>query len=304
MFGYIRPYKPELKGEDKDRYLSSYCLLCNKLKDDYGFLAKYLLNYDITFLLLYLNYYYDNEDIQKYNVRCPYNPIKVRTLSCSKNALSYSAFINYWLVTEKLMDDVNDERNPFKFIIYKYLTSKKKFKEKKSIYFGKITHLTEMLQKVYEDENSMADSFDFDRVTNAFGAFFSEIFYFKIAKNSDKVDKLLFQIGKWVYIIDAYDDYDEDVRRKKFNILCSLNDNASNDKGILFEKAFSLHIQLSNKINSILSDFDKEIEDSIIRNILTYGLNYVFYRITQTKYKEYLGRLRQNERSLFKSLDE
>lgn len=304
MFGYIKPYKPELKQKDIHRYFGLYCALCNQLKRDYGISGRFLLNYDITFLLLYLNCCF-SKDIHKYNIKCPYNPVKTRTVLCSNKALNYSAFINYWLATEKLLDDVNDGKNFFKLIIYKYLTSKKKYKVKKHIYFEKVTYLSETLQKIYADEKSAVNSFEFDNVTNAFGTFFSEIFRFKETKdkNSNKINMLLFQIGKWIYIIDAFDDYEKDVRKKRFNILFSLSESIPNDKELVFEKVLSLHIQLSNKINKLLSDLNEVIEDSIINNIITYGLNYVFYNIVQKKYKEYLWRIKQDGKYIFEPLD-
>lgn len=306
MFGYIRPYKPELKQKDIIKYSGLYCTLCEQLKRDYGFVGRFLLNFDITFLLLYLNNIF-TEDIQKHKVRCPYNPTKSKTSSCSEISLVYSAFVNYWLATEKLLDDVNDGKNLVKYLLYKYLISKKKYKLRKNEYSQKVSLLTNMLQDVYEREKYITDSFDFDNITNAFGDFFAEIF--NVSKdNKFELDgmaqKLFFQVGKWIYIIDAYDDYNEDVKKKRVNILFSLDPEICKNKEIAFEKAFSLHIQLINKISVLLSDLDDVIKDETIKNTLSYGLNHVFYKITQKKYKEYLGRLKENGKFTLEPLDD
>lgn len=67
----------------------------------------------------------------------------------------------------------------------------------------------------------------FDILSNSFGEFFAEIFnvYFRFYKKDndeimkDNVFSLCFNLGKWIYIMDAYDDYSEDIKYGKFNLL-------------------------------------------------------------------------------------
>ena len=71
MFGYIKPYNQELKLKEIQRYSGCYCALCDQLKRDYGFLSRFILNYDVTFLLICLDYFAAEEkDARK--IRCPY----------------------------------------------------------------------------------------------------------------------------------------------------------------------------------------------------------------------------------------
>lgn len=86
MFGYIKPYKPELKLKEITKYSNAYCALCDQLKRDYGFTSRFILNYDITFLLLCLNHL-DNSDKEDQKIRCPYNPMKVKKTQLSTKAL-------------------------------------------------------------------------------------------------------------------------------------------------------------------------------------------------------------------------
>ena len=51
MFGFIRPYKPELRVREVNRFQAVYCGLCHEIKDRYGRLQTYFLSYDMTFLL-------------------------------------------------------------------------------------------------------------------------------------------------------------------------------------------------------------------------------------------------------------
>ena len=295
MFGYIKPYKPELKIKELSKYSNFYCALCDQLKRDYGFFSRFILNYDITFLLIWLNLIDADEKVYR-KIRCPYNPLRVRSVELSESAIHYAAFINCWLVTEKLLDDYHDDKNPLKSVLRKHLISKKGFQKSIKRYEAKTGTLSSLLTDVYQAEASVADSFDFDRVTNLFGRFFAELFFpDHHIDREDVFKKLFFQIGKWIYIIDAFDDYQTDKKKHRLNLLQSLLENDETDQEMVFEKALSIHYQLKQKIMNLLQDLDGDLGDACLNNVLTFGLDHVFYRITEKKYKACLGRLTQNE---------
>ena len=50
MFGYVLPRRDRLSEEAQARYHAAYCGLCRALKLEYGFAARFLVNYDMTFL--------------------------------------------------------------------------------------------------------------------------------------------------------------------------------------------------------------------------------------------------------------
>ena len=295
MFGYIKPYKPNLRLKDITKYSNFYCALCDQLKKDYGFASRFILNYDITFLLLLLNHFDDNETKNR-KFRCPYNLFKIKKVRLSAGALQYSAFINYWLVTEKLLDDYNDDNSFLKAILRKILISKRNFKIRQYTYEDKVKKLSSLLHQVYQSETNITNSLEFDRLTNSFGEFFAEIFFVDniTFHKEDLFRKLLFQIGKWIYIIDAYDDFEKDKKKNRFNLLYSLSENDKMEKEEAFEKTFSIHLQLKHKIDTLLHDLEDVLNDECLLNILTYGLDNVFYRITENKYNDYLGRLTEN----------
>lgn len=292
MFGYIKPYKPELKLKEIVKYSNAYCALCDQLKCDYGLISTFILSFDITFLLLCLDYFYDGEKECR-KIRCPYNPMKSRKVQLSRETLRYSAFINYWLVTEKLYDDYTDDKNYFKGIFRKVLTSNRQFKKNKAIYESQVQTLESMLHQVYKSEINITNSIDFDKATNAFGKFFAEIFNVIQIDTEDKIllKKLFFQVGKWIYIIDAYDDFEKDVKKNQFNLLYALAENDTMEKKEVFEKVFSIHLQLKQKIDLLLKKTKEFYVDECVINVLNFGLDDIFYKITKKKYKEYLGEL-------------
>lgn len=54
MFGYVLPSAQRLSGEDEARFRAAYCGLCRVLGERYGLAARFILNYDFTFLALLL----------------------------------------------------------------------------------------------------------------------------------------------------------------------------------------------------------------------------------------------------------
>lgn len=89
----------------------------------------------------------------------------------------------------------------------------------------------------------------FDILSNSFGDFFAEIFkiYFRFYKKDnveimkDNVFSLCFNLGKWIYIMDAYDDYSEDIKYGKFNLL----------RNIMNEDDSSYKLRAHKKISTI-----------------------------------------------------
>ncbi len=52
MFGYVRPYTPELLVREYTQYKAVYCQLCRVLGQEYGPLARFSLSYDCAFYAL------------------------------------------------------------------------------------------------------------------------------------------------------------------------------------------------------------------------------------------------------------
>lgn len=296
MFGYIKPYNQELKLKEIQRYSGCYCALCDQLKRDYGFLSRFILNYDVTFLLICLDYFSSEEKAAR-KIRCPYNPMRVKRTKLSPESLQYSAFINYWLVVEKLKDDIADERNLWKWLLYKIIVTNRGYKQSLAKYQTRVAQLSDMLQSVYQRENSVKTVADFDLVTNAFGSFFSKMFLLGIDSEQEEsarsqAEAVFFQIGKWIYIIDAFDDLQDDIKRKRFNLLFSLEDGETITKEAAFEKTLSMHLFIKSKIKSLLAATGSKLEDDCIVNIITDGIDFMFCKIVLKKYKEYKERLK------------
>ena len=293
MFGYVRPDNWELKVKDTHKYRDYYCCLCYQLRKDYGVLSGCLLNYDITFLLLVLDSI-EKERKEQYEFRCPLNPFHKLSATISSKALEYSAFINYYLVKMKFDDDITDDKKGWKKFVFnvllKVLKSNNRFKDKAALYNDVIVSLEEKMKDVYSAENSIVS---YDDISIHFRIFFEEIFgiYFdKIQKtNSAEYEPILQMVsflGEWIYLMDAYDDYQKDIKSNSFNLLNTLVFDSDNPNFLDIEDRV-------RKLTNLLIFRMKEQVDripymdgkDIFENIVTFGCAKQFKNIYSKKSK-------------------
>ena len=88
MFGYIRPSKPHLSEQDEARFQSVYCGLCHELGRKYGFAARFVLNFDFTFLAILLS---DAQEPECESCRCAAHPCKAQCIMAHTVALETAA---------------------------------------------------------------------------------------------------------------------------------------------------------------------------------------------------------------------
>ena len=104
---------------------------------------------------------------------------------------------------------------------------------------------------------------------------------------------MAFQLGKWIYIMDAFDDYERDRKRSACNLLDALNGGTAPEKADAFDMALTLHPQIKHKNGGLLRGGAGPLEDACIRNIATHGIDAVFYKIVRKRYREFAERVEQ-----------
>lgn len=231
MFGYVKPCRLELKVKDYEKFKAYYCGLCHSIKNLYGNLPRFALNYDMTFLGILLDGL-NNEKINSVPFNCAIHPLKKRILIKDNKALEFSAHMNVILSYYKMLDDVNDDNsikskvsyNVFKIYINKYI------KELNEIALDICFYLRELSINESSKEIKTLDelSHPFNHLTGLIMSYYY--------KDNDDIKNHLYNIGynlgKWIYIIDAYDDLEKDIKYNKFNALTNLY----NENNLSFEE--------------------------------------------------------------------
>ncbi|CEN90662.1 DUF5685 family protein [Paraclostridium sordellii] len=211
MFGYVRINKMDLTFREFDTYKGYYCGLCKYLKENHGEISRLSLNYDITFLILLLTSVYRPKSTLTKEV-CIANPIKKKNRIVNE-VTEYAASMNVLLTYYKLEDNLHDDKGVKDIIAYNLYKGKlKKAYEKYPKKADYIKSQLEELQKL-ESENST----NIDKVSNTFGNLMGEIFAYKEDDFEEKLRSIGFNIGKYIYILDAYEDLDKDIKKGRYN---------------------------------------------------------------------------------------
>lgn len=218
MFGYLQIDKAELKVREYEAYKSVYCGLCKRMGKDYSWLSRLSLSYDATYyamLLMSLRRSCSGFD----SGRCRFNPLKkCRYAHCEDDALSKAAAFTVISVYYKLQDDLHDS-GFFKRLgvrlIRPFFSRWRKKAVKRYPKFDEI--VSRMLQDQIEVESK--DKPLLDEAAHPTAVMLAEIFSLEAADDMQRrvFYEFGYHLGRWIYLMDAADDYDKDKRRGGFN---------------------------------------------------------------------------------------
>ena len=211
MFGYIVTNQPELKMKDFDMYRSFYCGLCRELKRKYGISGQISLNYDMTFVVLLLNGLYE-PPVQKGTTRCIIHPVIRQTVRRTE-ITEYAADMNLIITYYKCMDDWKDEKKLLRLGYAKLLEGNNKKTE--TAYREKTDRIVSLLSQLTEWEN--AGETDIDKMSGCFGKIMEEIFAYRKDNWEPTLKRMGFYLGKFIYLLDAYDDVEKDRANGNYN---------------------------------------------------------------------------------------
>lgn len=211
MFGYVVMNKPEIRFKDFDLYRSFYCGLCRELREKYGISGQITLTYDMTFVVVLLSALYE-PPTQKGTTRCVIHPVCRQPVR--KNvATEYGADMNVLLTYYKCMDDWEDEKK-FAALGYGKILQRKNNRLSRR-YPEKAEKIRKLLEKLSQMEK--AGETDIDKMSGCFGQIMEEIFAWKKDVWEDSLRRMGFYLGKFIYILDAYDDVEKDVKNGNYN---------------------------------------------------------------------------------------
>lgn len=261
MFGYVLPVKSELKVRELEYYQGAYCGLCHTLGKEYGFHTRFLLNYDFAFLSMVLAP--SDEEISLQKKRCVVCPLRgkrvCRPSASSKLAADASIILTYW----KLRDNVIDS-SFLKGLGSRLLATFLKGAYKKAVSsqpdFDALVRECLSELRDLEQENSPS----LDRTADTFARILAGI------APDDQVDsQMLYHLGRWIYLVDAWDDIPEDRVSGSYNPMLQRFD------GDPYDNSEYIRTTLKHSINLALSAYQlKETGPwaGVVLNILCLGL--------------------------------
>lgn len=232
MFGYVRPNKGELLVREFARFRSVYCGICKSISKTYGQFPRLSLSYDITMLGVLLISLAEDEPKEKM-ARCILNAVTRKPMVVQNEILNQCAALSIMLAYGKFEDEIRDKKpiagTAGKQLFRKaYLKAAKAYPEEALIIKNGLKKLN-----IIEDEKEgkieeiQSDDALYIRAAAAFGEILESIFnkfFMTFFKDENRKDLLLkgvsrmgYYIGEWIFIIDAVDDYEQDMKNKSWN---------------------------------------------------------------------------------------
>lgn len=221
MLGYVIPEKSELKLREYEIYTGYYCGICKYIGETYGQLPRMALSYDAAFLALLLAGP-DQEPDDPRQEHCAIHHIKYKTIVRNR-AIEYAGDVMLILAWHKLMDDARDESKLYAKATVAFL--KKHYGKLQERYPCLCKKIEAGIEELSNLEKEHCDSID--RVAEPFAKIMADIFGEGVSRlYGDGADDLHstftdigYHMGKWIYLIDAVDDIEENLRSGAYNPL-------------------------------------------------------------------------------------
>ena len=267
MFGYVRINKMDLTFREYENYKGYYCGLCKYLKENHGEISRIGLNYDITFLIVILSAIYKPKT-NIFEEVCLVSPFK-RKKKLINEITEYAASMNVLLTYYKLEDNLLDDKGVKDILAYNLYKSKLKMAHKKYPHKSKI--IKEQMKLLNELEKNK--EYNIDKVSNTFSELMGEIFAYKKDKYEDDLRRIGFNIGKYIYILDAYEDLNEDYKKGRYNPFMEYI-NKREELKIRVDRLISISLGL---LASSIDRLNLQVNRGIIENIVYSGV-YLRYK--------------------------
>ena len=265
MFGYVRADTPYLYIKDDTLYRAMYCGVCKGIADVCGNAARMALSYDITFLSVILHNI-KGEDVKIEKQHCLTHCIRSRQMAEVDELTRKLGALNTLLAYYKCSDDIEDgDGGRFKRLFLKkgFRRAKRKYPEIEKI-------VRENLVEQAKIEKAKTESID--RAADATAKILAD---FSSLALEDKATvytyNLFYAVGKWIYLIDALDDYDKDRKKGAYNPFFYAYNAESKDalvKGKRGEEIrfifHSIFFDIRENLSQISFGFNRDLSDNIL----------------------------------------
>lgn len=279
------PLKEELKVREYDIYKGYYCGLCKTLGREFNQFVRLGLNYDLTFLGILLSSIDDKKDSYKME-KCIVSPIKKKLVINSNEHIKYSGSMGIILIYFKLLDDWNDDFSiKSKLASVPYIKPLKKVKSNYNEKYIVIRDRIEELSNLEKIKNNIID-----QNADVFGKMMEVIAKPDIITDT-KMKRILgslgYNLGRWIYILDAYDDLKNDIKNNSYNPIIEQYKykKDENIEDFINRIKENIHLTLTYTLDNIAKSYElldiynnKEILDNIIYLGLRKKMNLIFKR--------------------------
>lgn len=282
MFGYLQVQKSELKVREWEAYKSVYCGLCKQMGKDYSFLTRLSLSYDCTFYaMLLMSLERSCSGFEK--GRCKFNPLKkCDYATCTSDNYSKAAAFSVISAYYKLKDDLTDGGFFKRLVVRMLLPFFSRWRKKAA---KRYPELEKIIARMMEQQAAVEkeEQPGVDRCAHPTGEMLAAVLSLEAKTELQKrvFYEFGYQLGRWIYLMDAADDLEKDKKSSSFNPFASYRgDDIREYQTRLLNQSLARAYDAYNLIDFV--DFK-----GILDNMMLYGFpskqNTVVYRPQEVK---------------------
>lgn len=250
MFGFVVADAGALSEKEKERYRAVYCGLCFALRDRYGQLSRACLTYDLTFFVLLCNSLHEPAETQGAS-HCVMHPAPAPPRPWARSAWTdYAADLSVALAYHKVLDDIADDgdlkaRAAERLLAGAYERARTRIPEQ----CAEIERAMAAIRTIEEAGRSNEDAlsggagtacdspfsadatdavlaFDPDAAAHEFGRMLGRLFAHNQGFWAKTMEELGRGLGRFIYLMDAAVDFDDDAASGSYNPFVALGSDA------------------------------------------------------------------------------
>ena len=250
MFGFVAADAGALSEEEKERYRAVYCGLCLALRDRYGQLSRACLTYDLTFFVLLCNSLHEPVETKGAS-HCVMHPAPAAPRPWARSTWTDSAAdLSVALAYHKVLDDIADDgalkaRAAERLLAGAYERARTRIPEQ----CAEIERAMATIRTIEEAGRSNEDAlsggagtacdspfsadatdtvlaFDPDAAAHEFGRMLGRLFTHNQGSWTKTMEELGRGLGRFIYLMDAAVDFDDDAASGSYNPFVALGSDA------------------------------------------------------------------------------
>lgn len=265
MFGYLDIDKNKLEDGQRGLWQTFMCGLCFSTKKLYGNLPRTFISNDVNFFNV-LFHSVTQTDVEVEQKRCFSHPLKKRPIlqltDLTDKLATANVLLTYWNVYDDTIDGGSaTKKTALKLLKRAYRQAQRDFPQ-----------LDEMLATRYQQlrELEQSNGTSIDRVAHSF-AKLSQDFCVLVLENdaSEYLQTLCYNVGKWIYLVDALDDAEKDIKRHNYNpFVASYGATSAQDLAEKYDELQFEMFAVLNRIAQSYNDLNLSKYTCILNNVL------------------------------------
>lgn len=273
MFGYVRVDRNELRVREDVYYRATYCGLCRAMGKCTGQCSRLALSYDFAFLAQVRMALLDTRPTFA-KKRCMVHPVRRRTVMCDNEVLSYCALAAAILNFEKCRDDLADERGLGRlrarfrclFLRGAYRRAKKRL----PLLCDTVREKLEALGRLEKQARASVDE-----PAAIFGELLAEITAHGLTGDAAVLARSIGRlVGRFIYIVDAADDYEKDLKSGAYNPFRLLYREGFDEQARHGTQVavVALLCDLAGAFDLLCESENTRERDGVLKNVLYFGM--------------------------------